>query len=65
MLDCRVQGVLLTVGDRINRRIENFRASFNESDETTITKDDFNEIMRAIQKMVNKEVSGVFKRRGM
>jgi len=65
MLDARVAGVVLTVGDRINRRIENFTTVVNnEIEGNNITKEDFNEMMRALQVMIHRETSGVLKRRG-
>ena len=65
MLDARVKGVVLTVGDRINRRIENFTTVVNnEIEGNNITKEDFNEMMRALQVMIHRETSGVLKRRG-
>lgn len=65
MLDARVKGVVLTVGDRINRRIENFTTVVNnEIEGNNITKEDFNAMMRALQVMIHRETSGVLKRRG-
>ncbi len=65
MLDCKVQGFLLTVGDRINRRITNFTTVCNnEIEEDYIKKEDFNKMMSALQKMVSHEVGGALKRRG-
>lgn len=65
MLDARVKGIVLTVGDRINRRIENFTTVVNnEIEGNNITKEDFNEMMRALQVMIHRETAGALKRRG-
>ena len=65
MLDARVKELLLAVGNRITRRIENFTTVVNnEIEGNSIAKEDFNEIMRALQVMIHRDTAGALKRRG-
>lgn len=65
MTDARVQAVVLTTGDRINRRLENFREMANNElqKDGKIDLQDFNSIIMAIEKMVVRETTDIVKRR--